>query len=78
MPVPGLAHEGPALSEVLKRIQTMDSLFLASFYMNKGVALMDMGQPEEALLAFEQALHLKPTYALAHYNKGIALKELGK
>jgi tetratricopeptide (TPR) repeat protein len=35
-------------------------------------------KPTEAMACFEQALALKPDYAEAHYNQGIALKQLDR
>lgn len=42
------------------------------------MALGELGRPEEALVAYEQALRLNPNYALAHHNRGIVLRKMGR
>ena len=45
---------------------------------NKGSALGELGQDEEALKAFEKAIELDPDYAEAWHNKSAALIQLGR
>ena len=39
---------------------------------------VDQGKPAEALACYRRALELKPDYAEAHHNLGLALKDHGK
>ena len=39
-----------------------------------GIALQEQGKLEEAIEAYNKALAIKPDYAEAYYNMGIALK----
>ena len=43
-----------------------------------GASAVQIGQPEQAVFAFQKALSIKPDYAEAYNNMGIALKEQGK
>ncbi len=45
---------------------------------NLGVALLDAGQPQQAIEHYQLALQLRPDYAEAHNNLGVALARLGK
>jgi tetratricopeptide (TPR) repeat protein/tRNA A-37 threonylcarbamoyl transferase component Bud32 len=45
---------------------------------NKGVALDNLGKPQEAIECYDRALEINPRYAGAWYNKGTALDDLGK
>lgn len=36
---------------------------------NRGLALVNLGRHEEAIASYDQALHLKPDYHAAWYNK---------
>ena len=40
--------------------------------------MWQLGKPQEALDAFEQALSLQPDYPLAWYSRGVTLLQLGK
>lgn len=42
---------------------------------NLGGALEAMGKLEEALAAYNEALHLRPAYPDAHYNRGNVLRK---
>lgn len=42
-------------------------------WFQEGDALKKLGRYEEALVAYDQAIHLDPTYALVYYNKSFAL-----
>lgn len=50
----------------------------AAQWNNKGVSLVNLGRPEEALACSDQALTLHPQYAQAWFNKGGALGQLGR
>jgi tetratricopeptide (TPR) repeat protein len=43
-----------------------------------GNALLREGKLQEAIGHFEQALRIKPDFADAHYNLGVALETLGR
>ena len=47
-------------------------------WFDKGVSLERLDKHSEALTAFEKALELSPTYALAVFNKGVVLERLGR
>ena len=38
----------------------------------------DLSRPEEAEASYRQAISLKPDYAEAHYNLGVAIQDLGR
>ena len=40
--------------------------------------MKEQGKVDEAVACYRRALELKPSYAEAHYNLGVALKEQGK
>lgn len=48
----------------------------AEAYGNRGVVLIELGQPELAVESCEQAIRLKPDFAEAYYNRGNALVDL--
>ncbi|MEM8504813.1 MAG: CHAT domain-containing tetratricopeptide repeat protein [Cyanobacteria bacterium P01_D01_bin.1] len=52
--------------------------FLYSVLNNKGVVLSELGQHEEAIMSYEQALDIKPDCYEALYHKGLALSRLGQ
>ena len=62
------------ISETISQIQQIRNE--ATAYRNKGVALYGLKRYEEAIAAFDQALHLNPNDANAYCNKGYALAEL--
>ena len=45
---------------------------------NLGVVLMEMGDSNSALTAFDQALKLAPGYLDVYYPRAIVLKDLGR
>jgi tetratricopeptide (TPR) repeat protein len=49
-----------------------------TLYVRIGDLLRDSGQSEEALGLYDVALGIKPGYAPAHFNKGVALHALGR
>jgi tetratricopeptide (TPR) repeat protein len=50
----------------------------ADILIHRGNSLSELGQPEGALLAYEQAIRLDPNSATAYLNKGNALSDLGQ
>ncbi|KJV72377.1 TPR repeat family protein, partial [Orientia tsutsugamushi str. UT76] len=46
-------------------------------YINRGVALHELGQYQEAIKNFDIAIKYQPDCALAYVNKGMSLNELG-
>ena len=50
----------------------------AEAYNNLGVTYNKLGQLEQAVQAYEEALKIDPDYADAHNNLGILFKELGQ
>jgi Flp pilus assembly protein TadD len=45
---------------------------------NRGAALVDLGQFEEAIASYDKALQIKPDYHEAWSNRGVALMNLGQ
>jgi predicted O-linked N-acetylglucosamine transferase (SPINDLY family) len=50
----------------------------AEVHSNLGVALLDLGQLDSAVISCRRALKINPAYAEAHYNLGVALQDLGQ
>ena len=50
----------------------------AKAHYNFGVALMDRGRTDEAMVHFRKALEIKPKFADAHYKLGVALVGRGR
>ena len=50
----------------------------ATTSVNQGLQLIEMGRPQDAINAFNQAIQLDPTLAPAYYNLGLALRQVGK
>src|SRR5690606_28263025 len=50
----------------------------ANVHNNRGLSLMQRGEPARALEAFEEALRLQPTLSTASNNRRIALATLGQ
>ncbi len=48
----------------------------AEAYYNKGSALDDLNEKEEAIKCFDNAIALKPDYAEAYNNRGSVLNDL--
>ena len=51
---------------------------LARVWFNKGRDLDDLGEYDEAIEAYDEAIRLNPNYAKAWFNKGLSLDDLGK
>lgn len=49
---------------------------IAEFYSNRGLALQELKQLDDAIASFEKAISIKPDYAEAYSNHGTALQEL--
>lgn len=47
-------------------------------WVNKGNVLCEIGEKDEAIKAYEQAIKLKPDHAEAWYNKSTALASIGR
>jgi superkiller protein 3 len=47
-------------------------------WLEEGIALNDLKRYEEAIAAYDQAIRLDPTFAMAYNNKGNTLERLGK
>jgi tetratricopeptide (TPR) repeat protein len=50
----------------------------ANTLIHRGTSLRQLGQPLEALLAFEQAIGLDPASVSAYYHKGNTLQDIGQ
>lgn len=50
----------------------------AQQWLNEGITLLNLKRYEEALAAFEQAIHLDPNLAVAYNRKGAALRGLNR
>ncbi len=50
----------------------------AAWWNDKGIEFAENEQFEEALSAFDRAIQVDPEYALAWYNRGHALRALGR
>ena len=50
----------------------------AEVYTNRGVAKSQLGEYEEALADYDEAIRLKPNYAETYYNRGLTNTLLGK
>ncbi|CAB1059574.1 hypothetical protein D1BOALGB6SA_4336, partial [Olavius sp. associated proteobacterium Delta 1] len=48
------------------------------FWYEKGYSLDELGHYEEAILAYDEAIELKPNYLYAWLNKGVDLYNLGR
>jgi protein O-GlcNAc transferase len=48
------------------------------YFSDLGVALRRLGRFEAAIAAYGQAIHIKPDYADAFYNRGNVLLQLGR
>ena len=53
-------------------------LEIAAYHANLGTALKALGRLDEAVAAYNNALHLKPDFAEAHANLSNALQDLGQ
>ena len=58
--------------------QTEENPNDAEAWMNRGIALDELGKKNEALECYDKAININPDYANAWNNKGIVLLALGK
>ncbi len=75
----GMYNESVAAYD--KLIETMpanDTQYTSMAWADKGSVLEKMGRKEEALKAFDKAIELNPTNAIAWAGKGNALESLGR
>ena len=56
----------------------MQELSTAEAYNANGMSLFHLGKYEEAIEAFEEAIHMDETCSLAYFNQSRALFALGK
>ena len=61
------------MRSVVRALQLQPVFFEAAF--NLAALLQEMGQEDEAIACYRQALHLKPDYAPAWGNLGVALRD---
>ena len=52
------------------------SQFNALFYKDRGNSKYKLTRYEEAILDYDKAIELDPSYAVAYYNRGISKKKL--
>ena len=57
--------------------QGADKHYLSRIYNNKGLALMDMGKFDEALVYLDMAIKAEPDSPIAYDNKGLVLRLMG-
>jgi len=62
--------------EHLNEVVRIAPWYRAEAYSNIGKALFELGRPEEAVVRFRQALHLRENFPNAHFNLGLALAAL--
>ena len=70
----GAAAEGKAGAEMTK---AKTDLQAATFATNSGRRLLNAGDLDGAISQFRTAIQVKPTYAVAHYELGLALSRKG-
>jgi tetratricopeptide (TPR) repeat protein len=68
-----LGQYEPALELINKAIQQDRSI--PSYYITRGLALYGLKRLDEAIVAYAQAIALKPDFAEALLNRGLALEE---
>lgn len=59
----------PAAIDTYSQIIAMDPTCVAA-YVERGLLVREMGDPERAMLDFERALQIDPEYGLAYYGRG--------
>jgi tetratricopeptide (TPR) repeat protein len=69
--------EGICLQIVSAKVDYLDALCLLAL-VNRANVLKQQRRFDEALGSYEQALSVRPSFVDAHYNRGIALHELGR
>jgi protein O-mannosyl-transferase len=71
-----LKPDSPVAAENLRAAQRDAGQNAAALRYNAGVDLLKAGRPGEAVAEFQEALKLKPAYAEAEDNLGIALTQI--
>lgn len=66
------------IDEANKALASSGNFSKETFYVNKGVALMNLEKYEEAIANYNEALERNPKSYLLWFNKGVALESLGK
>ena len=77
----GLLHlQRKNATEALRFLEQADQLRpgLAPLLNNMGIALRELGRPQDALACYERALASQPDYVEALVNRGNAQRELGQ
>lgn len=74
--------EGLDDDELFRRLQPLFNLgqrysYRAAARSNLGLAILEEGDPREALESFDEALAENPEHAQAHYGRSLALRRLG-
>ena len=70
----GEVHEAIELLRRLTALLPQD----VTLYVRIADLLREIGQSEEALALYDVAIGIRPSYAPAHFNKGVALHALGR
>ncbi|SRR6266487_566262 len=58
---------------IYKAVEEIQPSLKANEWLEEGIALDALKRYEEAIVAYDQAIHLYPNYAPAYHNKGVAL-----
>ncbi len=68
------------LQQVFEKAQTLKKRYAKSLQLWNlmGASAVQIGKLDEAVLAFQKTLSIKPDYADAYYNMGVTLQDLGK
>jgi len=67
-----------AYDKLIEAMPADDTQYTSMVWADKGSVLEKMGRKEEALKAFDKAIELNPTNAIAWAGKGSALESLGR
>jgi Tfp pilus assembly protein PilF len=76
--VEALGHKQWAVALTVLRVATSLDPEVPRYRNALGLALLQLGQPQLALVEFEKATAVNPEYAEGHLNAGIALAEQGR
>jgi tetratricopeptide (TPR) repeat protein len=69
-------HTIPVPNQAIQINKNWGSRSLAEAYNNRGVAKMNLGDNQEAIADYNQAIKLKPDFAHAYYSRGLSYKNL--